>query len=65
MKATVRGVLSHSLGEHKGGFVDRVGVLTPQTELNFMKNPASSIKIKSSAKKSVLSSYVALESHVS
>lgn len=31
----------------------RTGILTSQTEVNFVKDPASSIKIKASAKKCV------------
>lgn len=54
MKATVKGVHCHSLGGG-GGSVGggRMGVLNGQTECNFMKDPTSAIKIKSSAKKYV------------
>ena len=55
LRATVKGIHCLSLdgGAGQGG---RTGILTNQTEVNFVKDPASAIKIKSSAKKSALSS---------
>jgi vesicle-fusing ATPase len=55
MKATVKGVHNHSLGEKSSNTSGRLGILTDQTEINFLKDPTSAIKIKSSAKKSVVS----------
>lgn len=53
LKATVKGVMNLSLNGDgsKGG---RIGILTRESEVNFLKDPASAIKIKSSAKKYVL-----------
>ncbi|KAM0751567.1 AAA-domain-containing protein [Meredithblackwellia eburnea MCA 4105] len=53
LKATVKGIHNLSLaqgGSGKGGLPQH-GILTPQSEINFVKDPASAIKIKSSAKK--------------
>lgn len=52
LKASVKGLHNLALNE-KGGNVGggRMGILTAQSEVNFMKDPASAIKIKSSAKK--------------
>lgn len=54
IKATVRGMHNLSLGGAGGGGGGRIGILTAESEINFMKDPASAIKIKSSAKKCVL-----------
>ena len=48
LKATVKSLHNLSLGGNSGG---RIGMLTPDSEVNFVKDPASAIKIKSSAKK--------------
>ncbi|GJN88243.1 hypothetical protein Rhopal_001208-T1 [Rhodotorula paludigena] len=53
LRATVTGLASLAL-DSKGGAgsaAARTGIVTSQTEINFVKDPASSIKIKSSAKK--------------
>lgn len=50
IKATVKGLHNLSL-EGGAGSGGRIGILTNQTEVNFLKDPASKIKIKSSAKK--------------
>ncbi|GAA5874930.1 hypothetical protein JCM8547_003614, partial [Rhodosporidiobolus lusitaniae] len=52
LRATVKGL--HTLGlSEKGGAPGggRTGIVTGQTEVNFVKDPQSAIKIKSSAKK--------------
>ncbi|GAA5873522.1 hypothetical protein JCM3774_000038 [Rhodotorula dairenensis] len=53
LRATVKGL--HNLALEGKGAVSsshaRSGILTSQTEINFVKDPASAIKIKSSAKK--------------
>ncbi|TKA53436.1 hypothetical protein B0A53_04430 [Rhodotorula sp. CCFEE 5036] len=53
LRATVKGL--HNLALEGKGAVSsshaRSGILTSQTEINFIKDPASAIKIKSSAKK--------------
>lgn len=49
IKATVKGLHNLSLDGQGGG--GRFGILTVESEINFMKDPASAIKIKSSAKK--------------
>jgi hypothetical protein len=55
LRATVKGL--HNLALEGKGAVSsshaRSGILTSQTEINFIKDPASAIKIKSSAKKYV------------
>ncbi|BGP18763.1 hypothetical protein JCM10213_004278 [Rhodosporidiobolus nylandii] len=56
LRATVRGVQTLGLGGGAGekgrkGGGGRTGIITAQTEVNFVKDPASAIKIKSSAKK--------------
>ncbi|BGP22515.1 vesicular-fusion protein Sec18 [Rhodotorula toruloides] len=52
LRATVKGVQCLSLEGKGGGHGHgRTGILTSQTEVNFVKDPASAIKIKSSAKK--------------
>lgn len=56
LRATVKGLHNLAL-EGKGAMSSshsRSGILTSQTEINFVKDPASAIKIKSSAKKWVL-----------
>ncbi|GAA5842585.1 hypothetical protein JCM3766R1_004865 [Sporobolomyces carnicolor] len=50
LRATVKGIHSLSL-DGGAGQGARTGILTNQTEVNFVKDPASAIKIKSSAKK--------------
>lgn len=49
LKASVKGLHNLSLGGGAGA--GRMGILTAQSEVNFVKDPASAIKIKSSAKK--------------
>ncbi|GAA6061702.1 hypothetical protein JCM10212_004934 [Sporobolomyces blumeae] len=57
LRATVKGVHALSLdgggggGGAAGGQHATIGILTRETEVNFVKDPASAIKIKSSAKK--------------
>ncbi|BGP29749.1 transport between ER and Golgi ATPase protein [Rhodotorula toruloides] len=51
LRATVKGVQCLSLEGKGAGGHGRTGILTSQTEVNFVKDPASAIKIKSSAKK--------------
>ncbi|GAA5849414.1 hypothetical protein JCM9279_000898 [Rhodotorula babjevae] len=52
LRATVRSIASLGLEAAKnGGGSMRSGILTSQTEVNFVKDPASAIKIKSSSKK--------------
>lgn len=53
LRATVKGVQCLSLEGKGAGGHGRTGILTSQTEVNFVKDPASAIKIKSSAKKCV------------
>ena len=54
LRATVRSIASLGLEAAKnGGGSMRSGILTSQTEVNFVKDPASAIKIKSSSKKCV------------
>ncbi|SCV72470.1 BQ2448_4007 [Microbotryum intermedium] len=50
LKVTVKGLHHLSLGT-KGGSASQAGIITSETEVNFIKDPASAIKIKSSAKK--------------
>ncbi|GAA5872494.1 hypothetical protein JCM1840_006077 [Sporobolomyces johnsonii] len=49
LRATVKGL--HCLALDGGAGAGRMGILTGQSEVNFIKDPASAIKIKSSAKK--------------
>lgn len=53
LKATVKGIHNLSLGgSGAGGNGGKFGVLTAgSSEVNFLKDPASAIKLKSSAKK--------------
>ncbi|ORY80718.1 vesicle-fusing ATPase [Leucosporidium creatinivorum] len=52
LKASVKGLHSLALQGGSGGAgAGRMGILTAQSEVNFIKDPASAIKIKSSAKK--------------
>lgn len=51
LKATVKGLHNLALGDGTHGGGGKHGILTGQSEINFMKDPASAIKIKSSAKK--------------
>ncbi|GAA6053700.1 hypothetical protein JCM3770_003173 [Rhodotorula araucariae] len=51
LRATVRSLASLGLDDAKANGAMRSGILTSQTEINFVKDPASAIKIKSSAKK--------------
>ncbi|GAA6003577.1 hypothetical protein JCM10207_000396 [Rhodosporidiobolus poonsookiae] len=53
LRATVRGMHTLALGGAGGGGGGRTAILTGQSEVNFVKDPASAIKIKSSAKKCV------------
>jgi vesicle-fusing ATPase len=46
----------HTLALDGGAGQGRTGIVTGQTEINFVKDPQSAIKIKSSAKKCVFSS---------
>ncbi|SGY69161.1 BQ5605_C004g02971 [Microbotryum silenes-dioicae] len=50
LKVTVKGLHHLSLGT-KEGSARQSGIITSETEVNFIKDPASAIKIKSSAKK--------------
>lgn len=52
LKATVKGTHNLALSGKPGGG-GRMGILTADSEVNFVRDPASAIKIKSSAKKSV------------
>ncbi|GAA5913743.1 hypothetical protein JCM6882_002331 [Rhodosporidiobolus microsporus] len=49
LRGTVKGM--HTLALDGGAGQGRTGIVTGQTEINFVKDPASAIKIKSSAKK--------------
>ncbi|GAA6033283.1 hypothetical protein JCM8097_006668 [Rhodosporidiobolus ruineniae] len=49
LRATVKGL--HTLSLDGGAGHGRTGIVTGQTEVNFVKDPASAIKIKSSAKR--------------
>ena len=51
LKANVKGIHNHSLGDASRGGGGKHGILNAQSEINFIKDPASAIKIKSSAKK--------------
>lgn len=51
LKASVKGLHNLALSEKGTSAGARMGILTAQSEVNFMKDPASAIKIKSSAKK--------------
>ncbi|KAK4692974.1 vesicle-fusing ATPase, partial [Phenoliferia sp. Uapishka_3] len=51
LKAVVKGIHNLSLGDSAHGGGGKMGILTAQSEINFLKDPASAIKIKSSAKK--------------
>ncbi|KAI5478765.1 vesicular-fusion protein Sec18 [Pseudohyphozyma bogoriensis] len=51
LKATVKGLHNLALQGGSGKGSGRLGILTAQSEVNFVKDPASAIKIKSSAKK--------------
>lgn len=52
LKATVKGTHNLALSGKAGGS-GRMGILTADSEVNFVRDPASAIKIKSSAKKYV------------
>lgn len=57
LKATVKGVRNLALGGSGSGGEGnkgRVGILTSASEINFLKDPSSAIKIKSSAKRLVI-----------
>ncbi|GAA5993797.1 hypothetical protein JCM11641_006066, partial [Rhodosporidiobolus odoratus] len=49
LRASVKGL--HTLALDGGAGQGRTGIITGQTEVNFVKDPASAIKIKSSAKR--------------
>lgn len=52
LKATVHGVHNLDVGGGGGMAAQRTGILTQESEVNWLKNPESAIKLKSSAKKS-------------